>query len=78
MKLSTVLLLTGISIGAVLFFTQTNKGNQLRRDLNDYAGNLGRRLGRLRRQSEDLFDEGIESTTQVAQKARQKANGQLA
>ena len=78
MKLSRLLAFAAVGVVAGILLTQTDKGNELRRNLTDSAGNLGKRLGKLRRQSSDMMDDMMEDTTNVARKARQKADGYIA
>jgi hypothetical protein len=78
MRISTVLGLIAVGVAAGYFITQTDKGNELRRNLADSAGDLGKRLGKLRRQGEDMLNDAIDDASSVAGKARQKADGQYA
>jgi hypothetical protein len=67
MKISTVLGLIAVGVAAGYFITQTDKGNELRRN-----------LGKLRRQGEDMLTDVMDDASSVAGKARQKADNQYA
>jgi hypothetical protein len=78
MKLSRLLAFAAIGVVAGILLTQTDKGNELRRNLTDSAGDLGRKLGKLRRRSGEMMDGMMDEATNVARKARQKADGHMA
>lgn len=78
MKLSRVLLLAGAAVAVGLLLTQTEKGNELRRNIADRSGDLARRLKKLRDQSGEYAEDFMDDAEQVARKARKHANGQMA
>ncbi len=78
MKLSRLLAFAAVGIVAGLVLTQTDKGNELRRNIADNAGKWGKKLNRLRRQSEDGLNDMMDEATDVARKARKRADGYIA
>lgn len=78
MKLSRLLAFAAVGVVAGILLTQTDKGNELRRNLSDSAGDWGKKLGKLRRRSGEMMDDVMEDATNVARKARQKADGYMA
>jgi hypothetical protein len=77
MKISRLLMFAAIGIAAGLLLTQTDKGNELRRSMGDSAGELGRKLGKLRRRSGEVADDLLSDVSNAAKKIRSK-NGQVA
>lgn len=75
MKLTKLLTFAAAGVAIGLLLTKTEKGNQIRKDLADAAGKLTDRLKNFR--AEDLADLQDEATN-VARKARKKADGLLA
>lgn len=78
MKLSRLLAFAAVGIVAGILLTQTNKGNELRRNIADSAGDWGKKLGKLRRRSGELVDDLVNETGNIARKTRQKADGHMA
>jgi hypothetical protein len=79
MKISRLLLLAAAGVAAGLLLTQTDKGNELRRNISDRASGWGKRLRNLRDQSEDYLGDVMDDATQLAKKAKRKAaDGQMA
>ena len=78
MKLSRLLAFAAIGVVAGILLTQTDKGNQLRRNLSDSAGDWGKKLGKLRRRSGEMMDDVMEDATNIARKARQRADRHMA
>ena len=78
MRMSTVLGLIAVGVAAGYLLTQTEKGNEFRRNIADSAGDLTKRLGKLRQQGTDMLSDAMDDAGSVASKARQKADGQYA
>jgi gas vesicle protein len=79
MKVSRLLLLAAVGVAAGLLLTQTEKGNELRNNLSDRASGWGKKLRKLRDQSEDYIGDVMDDATQIAKKAKRKAaDGQMA
>ena len=78
MKLSRLLAFAAVGVVAGILLTRTNKGNEIRRNIASSAGDLGKKLGKLRRQSGDRLHEMMDDTTNIARKAREKADGYIA
>jgi len=77
MKLSRLLLLAGVGVAVGYWLTRTEKGNQVRKDLADRAGDWADKLRNMRDQSQQYAEDFLDDATSVAQKARKHANGQL-
>ena len=77
MKLSRLLAFAAIGVVAGILLTQTDKGTELRRNLSDSAGDWGKKLGKLRRRSGEMLDDVMEDATNVARKARQRADSHM-
>lgn len=77
MKLSRLLLLAGVGVAVGYWLTRTEKGNQVRKDLSDRAGDWADRLRKMRDQSQEYAEDFLDDATNVAKKARKQANGQL-
>jgi hypothetical protein len=78
MRLSRLLAFAAIGVVAGILLTQTDKGNELRRNIAGSAGDWGKKLGKLRRRSGEVVDDLMNEAGSIAGKARQKADGHMA
>jgi hypothetical protein len=78
MRLSRLLAFAAVGVVAGILLTQTDKGNELRRNITDSAGDWGKKLGKLRRRSGEVVDDLMNESGNIARKARQKADGHMA
>lgn len=77
MKISRLLLLAAVGVAAGIFLTRTERGNQLRRNVSDRAGDWAKKLRRFRDQSVDYTEDFLSEAGKVTKSVRQKADGQL-
>ena len=78
MKLSRLLAFAAVGVVAGILLTRTNKGNEIRRNIASSAGDLGKKLGKLRRESGERLHGILDDTTSIARKARENADGYIA
>lgn len=76
MKLSRLLLLAGVGVAVGYWLTRTERGSQFRKNIADRAGDWGDTLKKLRDESADYAEDFLNDATNVAKKARRKADGQ--
>ncbi|HRO43829.1 MAG TPA: YtxH domain-containing protein [Flavipsychrobacter sp.] len=77
MKLSRLLLLAGAGVAIGYLLTRTEKGNELRKNVTDRAGDWAKKLRNLRDESASYAEDFLDDATTVAKKARKQAQGNL-
>lgn len=77
MKLSRLLLMAGAGIAIGYWLTRTEKGNRVRKDIADRAGDWAGKLRDLREQSTHYAEDLLQDAKKVAGKVRSKADGQF-
>lgn len=78
MKLSRLLLIAAAGAAATWWLTRTEKGNEVRRNIADRSGEWAKKLRNLRSETADYAEDFLDDATNVASKARKRADNQMA